>query len=165
MNIDINWLNSLQLLLCRLELVGIKNPHIAGGALRDMLCEKPIKDVDVFFKEGNYSNPSSYNPYGFSNWKPFVGSYEGNSTFELVGNVSNECVPVNIQLIRVKNVIDTINSFPLGISQVWLTTEGLVLPTTSIEDIENKHLWFNGDCSLDYKSRMLDKFHDWEVVT
>jgi hypothetical protein len=50
MILDIAHFNVLDTLIEKVEACGGKNVTIAGGAVRDSVLEKPIKDIDIFYE-------------------------------------------------------------------------------------------------------------------
>lgn len=164
MLIDAEYLTKLEGILICVDLAGADDSIVAGGAIRDMLLEKEIADIDVFIT-GEVTEKSL---------KTFFdkveecdnGMYE-ESKFNVMFKCSVAGIPVPIQIIQVKGSIEEhINAFPCSLSRVFYTREeGLVGITYSfLWQAQKGQLFFDKKVNMQYVDKMTKKFPDFKVM-
>ena len=140
------------------------NVTCAGGAIRDMLLEKEIKDIDIFIDEDIISI------HKLKIWFPKVdvcehGGYE-DSSFNVLYNITTKEFPVPIQIIQVECVEEHIEKFPTCLSRVYYNRkEGLQnLTPQFLKDAFYKRLTFDMPVNHQYLDKMKMKFPNWWVM-
>lgn len=172
MNIDNSYLAKLSTLLWKLRNCGIEDPLIAGGAIRDMLFEKPIKDIDVFYSKGSFKDkPNLLEKTYFTETGNTPPEYEG-CAFSLKHNLYNKEFPgIKIQLIKVEDPFKAVNEFPIDLCRVSFGrsssggAETLNLPPELLADIPSKKCWHESSTKPDYLEYIKDKYSGWEFYT
>jgi hypothetical protein len=181
MNFDTLFLNKLTQILTRLKYAGIVDPVVGGGCLRDMLFEKEIKDIDVFYSKGNYKVLNSDSFLNLATFEELplnaVSSEEyAESEFKVTNNLKSALIDVPIQLIKVKhNPYKHIDEFPINICRVaygpvvpgtgFTSYPTLQIPTDVLEDYFSKRIYYDLGISEGYLQRIQEKYHDWEFYT
>ncbi len=160
MDIDLSYMKALTTVLIHLEESGCFGT-IAGGAIRDMLLQKPVSDIDVFYEgELNEKSLSSY----LTQIKAANQTYPDG--FTVTHNVSLTGLPVPIQLIQVKDIVKHIETFPTQMSRVWYAHED-GLHGIDLDFVHNvKHNEFVWDAKVDmpYYDKLKEKYSDWKHV-
>jgi len=166
MYIDPQYVINLNNLLFRISLA-IEPPYyptIAGGAIRDMLLEKEVADIDVFI------DAPEIKEHTLKAWFSEVekcehGLYE-DSSFNVLYKITSDAFPVPVQIIQVKgSVEDHIKKFPTVLSRVSFNrTDGLKGVTGSfLTCATNKFVHFDQPVNYQYLDKMKQKFPDWQV--
>jgi hypothetical protein len=161
MNYDIEILEKYQEILGKLG--QFVDPIIAGGAIRDMLLEKPVKDIDIFYKG---TLPDSVVKQLFTVQAKYDKAYE-ESTFKVFyAKVFYKDVNLPIQLIETKQdpreiVLD---DFGVNLSKVWFSQGGIVLTNEFLLDANVKVLTFKEGCSPNYVERIRNKYSDYSCA-
>lgn len=164
MLVDAEYLTKLEGILTCVGMAGAHDSAIAGGAIRDMLLEKEIADIDVFIR-GEVAEKSL---------KCFFdkvevcdnGMYE-ESAFNVMFKCSVAGIPVPIQIIQVKGIIEEhINAFPCSLSRVFYTREyGLGNITYQfLWQAQKEQLLFDRKVNMQYLEKMTKKFPEFKVV-
>jgi len=164
MNIDLAYLNLLSAVLFRCHLSSAKNAVIAGGAIRDMLLDKEIADIDVFF-----SGP--INKFSLTALFDKVeecgnGLYE-DSSFNVLYKITDKILPVPIQIIQVEgDVKEHISKFPTPLSRVSYSEETAIQGLTKqfIQNAYYKTVVFDKPVNYQYLYKMKQKFPDWKIT-
>ncbi len=134
---------------------------IAGGAIRDMLLQKPVNDIDVFY-EGELSDKS------LNNFFKTVKSSETNypDGFNVTHTVALTGLPVPIQLIQVKNIQDHIDTFPTPMSRVWYSQDSGLggVDMDFVHQAINKQFLWDSKVDMPYFDKIKAKYSDWEHV-
>lgn len=166
---------------------GATHAMIAGGAIRDMLLHKPIKDIDVFYEgildlgmvEKVFKLPPK--PTGIPFFDPFAKTivnvpqpqdefplefYPENSDWKVTNSrVYMEGCPYPIQLILVKDVSTHLRTFGASISKVAMFADGgMFLDEGFIRDVNTKTLHIDPNCAEKYQQKILAKFEEYEAV-
>ena len=163
MNIDSEFLMNLEILLSKLWAAGANDAVVAGGAIRDMLFDKPIKDIDVFYT-GEISLEKLKKTWGFSNIVYNEVDYPiTNST--LVYTLTWSSFPVPIQLIHCsKKIPEIIASFPANIGRCYFNDTGLHgIDLDVISSANDKIVWFDQPTSYKYYMKYKEKYSDWKL--
>lgn len=162
---------------------GLQELGMAGGALRDMLLDKPIKDIDIFYKgtldeEGVYK--VFHKPPILSKVKAtfkailhdddediLIAETYPESTFKVpYQELYYKDVKFPIQLIEVKDSDLILNwikkDFGCNISKVLLGHGGeLLLTQEFIQDATLQILTFKSDCQQSYASKLIAKYPEY----
>ncbi len=130
----------------------------AGGAIRDYLLDKPVKDIDIFYRGTLHSGVSAL----FKDVEDLFIKYE-DSSFTLTHNVKalDTYKSVPIQLIRVDKgyVLEHVDAFPTPLSSVWYDAlDGLVVPANFIKCVEEKKFKFKENTDVSYASKLKAKY-------
>ena len=158
MNYDIETVEKYQEILGKLE--QFVEPVVAGGAIRDMLLDKPVKDIDIFYKG---KLPDSVVKQLFTVEAKYDKAYD-NSEFQVFySKVFYNNVTLPIQLIETKEDPRSIimDDFGVNLSKVWLTRAGLVIPNEFLLDASLKILTFKPNCKQSYVERIIDKYPEY----
>jgi len=161
--IDFGYLNTLSSVLSR---VHFSNAHvnfikctIAGGAIRDMLLQKPVADIDVFY-EGELDDKK------LSTWFKTVKTTDTTypDGFNVTYKVSWATIPVPIQLIQVKNIDKHIESFPSPLCRVqYDVKKGLKnIDMDFVDDVANKVFTWDSNPGVVYFDKIKSKYSDWK---
>ena len=170
---DLQHLELLQTVLDKLALCGVplENMEIAGGAVRDMLLEKPIKDIDVFF-EGKFDEELIKKHFIVLKKEPdeeeWYREFENKTTKEETWVVDYQRLSLEgceypIQLIRTKEICAQIKTFGCNLSKVAYGSGGLFLSNEFLTDQYLKILTFTDTCTENYSKRMQNKFPEYAV--
>lgn len=164
MLIDSDYMNILNGILFRVGFSGITDSIIAGGAIRDMLLEKEIADIDVFVKgdpvEGKLNT-------WFSSVEPCDNGLYEDSQFNVMFKCTLPSIPVPIQIIQVKGSIEQhINAFPCPLSRTHYDNEyGLGgVDKVFLEDVNAKRLRFDRKVNQQYVDKMVKKFPEYKIM-
>ncbi len=134
---------------------------VAGGAIRDMLLQKPVNDIDVFY-EGELSDKS------LKNFFKTVKSSETNypDGFNVTHTVSCAAIPVPIQLIQVKDIKKHIETFPTPMSRVYYHFDtGLHgVDVQFVADTVAKEFVWDKKVDMPYFDKIKAKYSDWKHV-
>lgn len=163
MLVDADYLNKLNTILSSVYLACGERGVIAGGAIRDMLLEKEIADVDLFLTE-NVTEKSL--KLWFDKVEPCEnGMYEDNK-FNVLFKCFISYIPVPIQIIQVKGPIaEHINDFPCSLSRVSYSTEqGLCgIGKEFLLEAQAKLLLFDRKVNSQYVEKMAKKFPEYTL--
>jgi len=160
MEIDPDYLLKLDLLLSYVKEAGATDAVVAGGAIRDMLLQKPISDIDVFYtgevkKHAALTKDLTYSPVGYP---------EG---WEVTHQVTCLHFPVKIQLIRVPTTImEHLETFPSPLCRVLYSQEsGLVgVGEFFCYNVRMKQLVIDKKIDGYYLDKLQEKFYDYKTV-
>lgn len=164
MFIDEEYLTKLEGILTCMDLTGATDSVIAGGAIRDMLLEKEIADIDVFIT-GEVTEKSLKSFFD----KVEVcdnGMYEEN-TFNVMFKCSVVGIPVPIQIIQVKDSLaEHIKAFPCSLSRVFYTRKGGLggITHSFLWQAQKEQLFFDRKVNMQYVEKMTKKFPEFQVM-
>lgn len=158
MNFDIETIEKYQEILGKLE--QFVEPIIAGGAIRDMLLDKPVKDIDVFYKG---KLPDSVVKQLFTIEAKYDKSYDESHFKVFYSKIFYKDVKLPIQLIETKQTPQEVvlDDFGVNLSKVWLTRAGLIIPNEFMLDASLQILTFKPNCKQSYVERMIDKYPEY----
>jgi hypothetical protein len=162
--IDEEYLTKLEGILTCVDLAGASDSVIAGGAIRDMLLEKEIADIDVFIT-GEVTE-ASLKPW-FDKVEPCDNGMYEESTFNVMFKCSVAGIPVPIQIIQVKgSIAEHIKAFPCCLSRVIYTREyGLGNITYHfLWQAQKEQLFFDRKVNMQYVEKMTKKFPEFKVM-
>ena len=173
MNFDTEYLAKLDHLLNILTFTGIKNPLVAGGAIRDMLFDKPIKDIDVFYSKYIWATaheaPLKYGTF-ITNVECHTEKYEG-SKFQLTHSFDFSSFPgTRVQLIKTELPPQQhVENFPIDICCVSYgsingESNQLHIPNFVMECYNNKKVYCSSDVNEEYLNRIQQKYPEYEFI-
>ena len=161
MEIDTAYLSKLDCIIDGVFDSGGTQVTIAGGAIRDMLFNKPIKDIDVFYV-GELETSALKEQ--FDTVVECDIKYEG-SSFTVTHEVKHLLIPVWCQLIKIDgDVMKYINEFPTPIGRVAYSMEGLKNLTWDVLYAhKDKVIIFDRPTNLKYYNKLSTKYHDYKL--
>ena len=173
MNISFSILNTYHNILTNVKQAGADCAIVAGGAVRDMLLGKTISDIDVFyeaskkidtwdtwldwnvlaphFKSNPLGNDSLEDDYNNPKWTVT----HGNLLYKPTGQA--------VQLIKVDNVYEHVNTFGCNLSKVIYSAEnGLIMSEEFLDGVKFGVLEFT-DAKETYKNKIMAKYPEYAV--
>jgi len=140
---------------------------IAGGAIRDLIHGKPIKDIDIFISSPNWN---CIMPAISSRWKiePIsdysLDGYNNIGYSFYVNRIHIANVQIDFIILKDCEPIDALEMFPVAISQVGinLKTRKLVYTEQANQDyLNNTFTWYEDlDPSCKYTNKIAEKYQD-----
>ena len=174
MNIDFGTLNTYHNILTNVQQAGADCAIVAGGAVRDMLLGKTISDIDVFYEASTYKNDLfkqclDWNVlmYHFKN-NPSVDNslqedYDNPEWTVTHGNLLHKHSGFKVQLIKVDNVYEHVNTFGCNLSKVIYSAEnGLIMSEEFLDGVKFGVLEFT-DAQETYKNKIMAKYPEYAV--
>ena len=133
---------------------------VSVGYLLDMLFNKPISDIDVFYS-GCGLKTYKLQTYFTSVKEGPTGPYPDG--FEVTHTCTFSEIPVPIQFIKVKDVDKHIETFPSDMMKVkYSLKDGLTNITPAlIYDAEAKVFQWDKKVGLNYYTKIKNKYSDW----
>lgn len=166
LELDLEYLTNLNKLVSKVKICtklgGIMSPYgkvvVAGGAIRDMLFNKPISDIDVFYEGGfNEQLLKQYFPNSITSESVYPDG------FNVTHNIIHEHFPVKIQLIQVKDIAKHIETFPSPMMRLSLDAKGIHgLEMDVYSDAKDKVFFWDQKVDLGYYLKIKDKYLDWK---
>lgn len=156
-----------------LKQFGAKDIVVAGGAIRDALLGKPIKDIDVFFTgelDIDDSTPKAKEhgvKWDTDDDEVDSFSYEGSSIEVTSVPLLFEGIPYPVQLIQVKgnsmdNIISIVEAFPCGLSKAILHVDGtLSVASDFLQSEYFKVIAYTPEAPPKYKKKMVAKYPEY----
>lgn len=159
---------------------GATKVMVAGGFVRDMLLDKPIKDIDVFY-EGTIVNPYKKEvclpkqkidkTYDFSEdlFNQIVAELTENHIYKNSGwNVTiqethKDGVDYPIQFIQCKEFDTHIDTFGCSLSKVFIDLNGLHLTNSFLTSVGLQIIKFD-DINSRYAKRIKHKYPEYSHV-
>lgn len=149
--------------------------HIAGGALRDLRCHRPIKDVDVFADARHVKGIQSIlRAQGYS-----VISQEGEEYFTHAPNTAcvdiwtkGDGIPVNVIFQKdLFKLDDQLKRFDFGICQIGFDGRAVSSTMFFLQDMYDAQFVLRGcenhgsfqNSMLRYE-RLKEKYEEWPLV-
>ena len=173
MNIDFGILNTYHNILTKVKQAGADCAIVAGGAIRDMLLGNTISDIDVFYEASleidSWNTWLDWNVlmYHFKN-NPSVNTslqedYDNPEWTVTHGNLLYKPTGQTVQLIKVDNVYEHVNTFGCNLSKVIYSAEnGLILSEEFLEGVRFGVLEFI-DAKEIYKNKIMAKYPEYAV--
>lgn len=156
-----------RLLALPISITGI----IAGGAVRDSLLNKNVKDVDIFVSSFEYdaSDLRDYIHDQLVKWGYIVEVYENEVTrlYDEGGGdtLRFEVDGVSIEVVPVEDIEVTYNKFPDSISRAYVNASGTTITSQVFnESIIDKRIRFREDLSNSRVAKLRGKFPDYEFI-
>lgn len=131
---------------------------VAGGAVRDMLFNKPVDDIDVLY-EGEI-NESIFKSY-FPNTTTSDTTYPDG--WNVTHNIMCDSFPVKVQLIQVENIEKHLETFPSQMMRLYVDGNGVHgVDSTVIQDAMLKVFFWEKAPDLNYFLKIKSKYSDWK---
>lgn len=168
MNVDYALIKNIQKLLSEVRASGADDCLVAGGAVRDMLLDKPIKDIDVFYT-GELGDLESVDTPVEEEQKEKEKEkvpYPIDVGWEVTGNIKRPYLEYPVQLIKVtlgtieEHVADT---FGVGLSKVMIDQGGLIMLNDFLQDSFLEDLTFQFGCSKEYMEKIQAKYPNYSA--
>lgn len=152
--------------------------HIAGGALRDLRCQRPIKDVDIFMEYGNVSRhvkvKDKLRAMGYHMVAQFGEDYFTHAPNTKVVDYwqRDEELPVNVIFQKNRFSLDEqLKRFDFGICQIGFNGVQVVSTDFFLQDMSEEKFTLrsceNSDqyySSLQRYERLKEKYEEWPLV-
>lgn len=167
-NLDLEYLSKLNSLIARVRVCSkpkqmfaeFNKTVVAGGAVRDMLFNKPVSDIDVFYEGEVDDNKLEGN---FTNIKPTGNSYPDG--FNVTHTLKHKDFPVPIQLIQVKNIEEHIKTFPSPLMRLSVDSDGIHGVDSSVfSDAQVQEFCWDMKPDLFYFLKVKEKYSDWKHI-
>lgn len=168
LELDLEYLSKLSNLISKVRVcskaTALASPYnktvVAGGAIRDMLFNKPVSDIDVLY-EGELKE-DMLKQY-FSDVVTSDSVYPDG--FNVTHNLLHPAFPVKIQLIQVKDIAKHIETFPSPMMRMWLDGDGIHgLDTIVYCDAKDQTFFWDQAVDLSYFLKIKHKYSDWKHV-
>jgi hypothetical protein len=173
LNVDSQFFDTLDNLLDIAVSVFGNNVMIAGGAVRDALLNKPVKDIDIFIQSKSVDQDllEKFQKLTNSSYTKEANTYGYSNTISVVDVVDGTCGKP-VQLVFVASLQKHFDSFSINLSKVKYTKDGLVMSTGFINDVKHKKITFTptnlAAVDIQYQQQYLDrvakKYNDWTIV-
>ncbi len=160
-------------IMSALKQFGATELVVAGGAIRDSLLGKPIKDIDVFYLgDLNIDDESPEAKELGIKWDTDDDevdsfNYPGSNIEVTSVNLLFDNIPYPVQLIKVKgtSLADlgaTVAGFPCGLSKAILWEDGsLSLGSDFLQSEYFKVVSYSPEAPAKYKDKMVAKFPEY----
>ena len=142
---------------------------VAGGAVRDTLLGRPVKDIDVFYREP-LIRTAGLKPMSLTACKELVPSYEPQGEEEYDDRLAVWDDGNGLQFIQVPDFQEDpignwiMESFPCSLSEVWFDCVQLHMTSAFIEAVIKKQLVFKDNAKPGYVERIKAKYPDFKVA-
>lgn len=165
MKLNQTLLSTYEIMLFRTLASGADDCIVAGGAIRDMLLDKPISDVDIFYEGSlNQNKLLEFFTWGDNSAESLQEDYESaGSLWSLTyGNMKCKYSGMKVQFINVQNVYEHIDTFGCNISKVWYhDANGLMLTQEFMDGVMYKTLDFEGCTREKYAEKIIAKYPEY----
>lgn len=166
LELDLEYLTNLISLISKIKVCTKKSsfmsPYnktvVAGGAVRDMLFNKPVNDIDVLYEgELNESMVKQYFPNVVTSDSVYPDG------FNVTHNLMYDKFPVKVQLIQVKDIAKHLETFPSPMMRLYVDDEGIHgMDTCVFQDALAKTFFWDQAPDLSYFLKIKDKYSDWK---
>lgn len=174
LNINSTFFNTLdEILKIAIRVFGGKL-MIAGGAVRDTLLNKPVKDIDIFIYDDDIDADELLKDLALFD-KLCHSTTDYDSTDKIVYGDSDQMTRlvdvsatkwgIPIQLVFVKDLNKHFDTFSVNLSKVKYSVEGLTMTREFINDFMLKQLTVNSPVKPDYVDKISKKYSDYVVNT
>lgn len=141
---------------------------IAGGAVRDAILGKPIRDIDMFVEDApDLDVLGSIFGVKFSKFEhefDYNEDEDRKSQIVAVWHGEGEGNVYGVDIIQVDDIEQRIDEFPDNISQVYIDARGLTLMPEFINGHMHKRMTYRDSAGTDRLLKLIDKFPDYGVV-
>lgn len=130
------------------------NAIIGGGAIRDTLLNRPVKDIDIFLNEDpDYCLTAivrSLNGTGqYTDRTPVNGEY---TNLALADVPMKDLPPVQLIFIE-RDPVDDVHDYDFGLSQCFMTPKGICSTAYFASDFRMQRFTYMGSDKTDIKAR------------
>ena len=165
--------NDCVYIMSALKKFGAKDICVAGGAIRDTLLGKPVKDIDVFFTgELDLDDESELAKHYGLEWNtddPIVDStsYEDSPISVMKSTLSFKDIEYPVQLIQIhgtslEDIVAQVDAFPCGLSKAILQEDGtLSLASDFLQNEYFKIVSYKPDSPMKYKNKLQQKYPEY----
>lgn len=164
--LDLEYISNLLALINKLrvssELKTFMAPYnkvvVAGGAIRDMLFNKPVSDIDVFY-EGELEEDL------LKQFFPTVVTSDSvyPDGFNVTHNFMCDMFPVKVQLIQVKDIKKHLETFPSPMMRLYVNSDGVHgMDSCVFQDAKTKTFFWDQEVDLSYYKKIKAKYSDWK---
>lgn len=131
---------------------------VAGGAVRDMLFNKPVDDIDVFYEgELNEAMVKQYFPNAVASDSVYPDG------FNVTHNLMCDMFPVKVQLIQVKDIKKHLETFPSPMMRLYVNSDGVHgMDSCVFQDAKTKTFFWDQEVDLSYFKKIKAKYSDWK---
>lgn len=164
--LDLEYINNLITLISKIRYSSKLKPFmapynkivVAGGAIRDMLFNKPVDDIDVFYEgEINESIFKSYFPNATTSDTTYPDGWN------VTHNIMCDSFPVKVQLIQVENIEKHLKTFPSPMMRLYVDGNGVHgVDSTVIQDAMSQVFFWDKAPDLNYFLKIKAKYSDWK---
>lgn len=180
MNIDFVLTSQFDFIIEKVTEAGAEAVIIAGGAVRDMVMNKPIADIDVFYVgELNHETLQKHFKFHVNPNKDKHDFYKEKKAFWKVSDIllKMEDCEYPIQLINVKRdkrktyhpamtLTDHVTKFGCNLSMMLYNAGGLFVFREAMQDMFIEQLTFNKHCSNNsYIRKVYAKYPEFSLDT
>ncbi len=164
--LDLEYINNLIALISKIRVCSKQKtfmaPYnkvvVAGGAVRDMLFNKPVDDIDVFY-EGEI-NESMFKSYFPNATTPDTTYPDG---WNVTHNIMCDSFPVKVQLIQVENIEKHLETFPSQMMRLYVDGNGVHgVDSNVIQDAMSQVFFWDKAPDLNYFLKIRAKYSDWK---
>ena len=166
LELDLEYINNLIALISKIrvssKLKTFMAPYnkvvVAGGAIRDMLFNKPVSDIDVFY-EGELKGDvlKQYFPNVITSDSVYPDG------FNVTHNFMCDMFPVKVQLIQVKDIAKHIDTFPSPLMRLYIDSDGIYgMDSCMFQDALTKTFFWDKEVDLSYFLKIKSKYSDWK---
>ena len=142
---------------------------VAGGAVRDTLLGRPVKDIDVFYREP-IIRTAGLKPMSATAMKELIPDFESTIEQEYGDRLAVWDDGNGLQFIQVPDFQEDpignwiIQSFPCSLSEVWFDGTQLCMTSAFIDAVVKKELRFKDNAKPGYVERIKAKYPDFKVA-
>lgn len=164
--LDLEYINNLIALISKIRVSSKLKPFmasynkvvVAGGAIRDMLFNKPVDDIDVFYEgEINESMFKSYFPNATTSDTTYPDGWN------VTHNIMCDSFPIKVQLIQVENIEKHLETFPSQMMRLYVDGNGVHgVDSIVIQDAMSQVFFWDKAPDLNYFLKIKAKYSDWK---
>jgi len=164
--LDLEYISNLIALISKIRFSSKLKPFmapynkivVAGGAIRDMLFNKPVDDIDVFYEgEINESIFKSYFPNATTSDTTYPDGWN------VTHNIMCDSFPVKVQLIQVENIEKHLKTFPSPMMRLYVDGNGVHgVDSNVIQDAMSQVFFWDKAPDLNYFLKIKAKYSDWK---
>ena len=152
----------LEQIIEAVEECGGESVSIAGGAIRDIILDKPITDIDVWYTQPLDKDkiPKIFKVEKVSSHEPYEQGEDDYFNVEFP-QVKFKDFEYPIQLINTTDIKKRIECFPVNVSKISFDKDGLHMTKEFLFGMNEKWLIFDTDCPDKYKEKIIAKYSDY----
>lgn len=166
LELDLEYINNLIALISKIRvssklktfMAHYNKVVVAGGAIRDMLFNKPVNDIDVFY-EGELKEDmlKQYFPNVVTSDSVYPDGWN------VTHNIMCDSFPIKVQLIQVENIEKHLETFPSPMMRLYVDGDGVHnLDSIIIQDALTQTFFWDKAPDLSYYLKIKAKYSDWK---